>query len=395
MIKDIFKIIPLLLLPLIYSCGDTTSSNYFPFEVTVTEANGLPIEGAIMAGGYDWHSFRVVTDRWGRAELPGFARDYHALIGKNNYYSIIEDDLRSDVFTLIPTPQELREIGNIEGDLIRLENSRILTVTYQGQYRVYGYNEYDVSEILMVELPHLVVQFKLFGDSLWCTSYENGIYVYSLADPMNPAELFHLGIDGYLRAFDVKDSLVAVGANTGAEPIRLFSYHTDGSFYLLDNMGTLTAGRLYFRSHYLIATFYNNNRYYVFDVADPRDVRFEYEGGQGGYLSPIFHGDTLITEKAGVNTPGEKYHFLMIDMSDPGDPSDLGEIMAEGFVNDIIDDFTAVGGYYYGDFCVFERSRRSDFEAVAMVSEFYDYRSYHGGAPPFFLVGEKLWKLEK
>lgn len=394
--KYIFKAVFLILLISLYSCDDNTSSSRFPFEITVTDKIGMPVEGAIVEGGFDWEHFWVMTDSWGRAEVPGFGRVFPAAIKKDNHFSIIVDHLRSGTYSLSPTPLKLGEIGRIKGDLIRFENSRIITINYQGEYRVYSFNGYDISEILMVELPFPVVEFKLFGDELWYTTFQDGIYVYSLADPMNPAELFHLDFYGLPRAFDVKDSLVAVGANAGTGPIRLFAYHTDGTVTELDRIGNLAVRKIYFRSHYLIALNYYSNLYTVFDVADPNDVRFEYQGNHEGYYSPFFYGDTLILEGSGIYPPEEKMGFLMIDMSDPGNPSEIGEFMAEGRIDYIVDDFTAVGRYYLdGDaMSVFKRTAAGDFEAVAMVSEHgYDY--HHGSDPPYFLTCERLWKLEK
>lgn len=395
--KYILKLIALLFLLCAFSCDDNTSSSRFPFEITVTDIHGWPIEGAIVEGGFDWDSFRVVTDRWGRAEMPGVARDVRATIKKNNHYSLIENYLRPGVYILTPTPQILTEIGEIKGDLIRFEYFRILTINYQGEYRVYNFNGYNLSEMVMVELPIPVKEFKLLGNLLWYTTHQDGIYVYSLFDSMHPVELLHLDIDGYLKAFAVKDSLVAVGSQSSPGPIRLYSYHTDGTVTELDRIENFTTRRIYFRSHYLITTGYATDLYCIFDVADPTDIRFVYRGNLDGFESPFLHGDTLILAASGGNASRGEYGYFMIDMSDPANRSDIGGFAADGRIDNIEDDFTAVGRYYFdGDaLSVFKRTTGGDFEAVAMVSEFYGYRFHHGSAPPYYLIGEKLWKLEE
>lgn len=393
----ISKIIPFILLVAIYSCDDDPSSPGSAFEVMVTDTHGVPLEGAILEGGIDWEYFRIVTDSRGRAEMPGFARDIRTTIRKNNYLSLIENYLRPGVYTLWRMPRMLTEIGDIEGDLIRFEYFRILTINYGGEYRVYDFDGSSLSEALMVEFPYQVKEFKLIGDLLWYTTHHNGIYVYSLFDSMDPEEYFHLDIDGYLQAFDVRDSLVAVASSSGPGPIRLFSYYNDGTVTQLDSMANFTARRVYFRSHYLITTGYTTDLYCVFDVADPADIRFVYRGNLDGYESLFLRGDTLILKSTGGNASRGKYNYFMIDMSDPADPSDAGEFTANGRIEYIIDDYTAVGRYYFDNnaLSVFLWDPHGEFVSVAMVSEFYGYRYHHGSTPPYFLIGEKLWKLEE
>jgi hypothetical protein len=390
-------IIPYVFLFAIYSCDDNPSSTKSSFEVTVTNTRGTPIEGAILEGGIDWESFRVVTDSRGRAVMPGFARYIRATIKKNNYYSLIENYLRPGVYALWHMPRILTEIGDIEGDLIRFEYFQILTINYGGQYRVYDFDGSSLSEALMVEFPYQVKQFKLIGDLLWYTTHRNGIYVYSLFDSMNPEEYFHLDIDGYLQAFDVKDSLVVVGSSSGPGPIRLFSYHNDGTVIQLDSMANFSVRRVYFRSHYLITTGYTTDLYCIFDIADPTDIRFVYRGNLDGYESLFLYGDTLILKSSGGNASRGEYDYFMIDMSDPANPSDAGEFTANGRIEYMIDDHMSVGRLYLDNnaLCVFLRDPSGDFQAVAVVSEFYGYRYHHGNTSPYFLIGEKLWKLEE
>jgi hypothetical protein len=329
--------------------------------------------------------------------MPGFARYIRATIKKNNYYSLIENYLRPGVYALWHMPRILTEIGDIEGDLIRFEYFQILTINYGGQYRVYDFDGSSLSEALMVEFPYQVKQFKLIGDLLWYTTHRNGIYVYSLFDSMNPEEYFHLDIDGYLQAFDVKDSLVVVGSSSGPGPIRLFSYHNDGTVIQLDSMANFSVRRVYFRSHYLITTGYTTDLYCIFDIADPTDIRFVYRGNLDGYESLFLYGDTLILKSSGGNASRGEYDYFMIDMSDPANPSDAGEFTANGRIEYMIDDHMSVGRLYLDNnaLCVFLRDPSGDFQAVAVVSEFYGYRYHHGNTSPYFLIGEKLWKLEE
>lgn len=390
----------LFILPLLFfSCDENKSPQQYqlPFEVTVTDTLGIPIEGAILEGGGDWDSFREITDIRGRAAMPGYARDARAMIRKNNFFSLIENYLQPGVYMMTPTPQIFTEIGDIDGDLIRFDSSRILTVNYQGEYRVYSLSGDGLSEIAMVQLPHLVKEFKLTGAWLWYTTHENGIYVFSLADPLNPLEIVHLDIDGYLRAFDVSDSLVAVGPNSGAGALRLYSYHNDGSVVELDRVENFIVDKVYFSSHYLITTGSLTDLFCIFDISDPADIRFLYRGNYDDYRTPYTFGQTLILRATGGNGTRGEYGYIVIDLSDPPKPVNSGGFFGEGKIEDFLDDLTATGRYYFDDYAlsVFERSPDGDFEAIAMVSEFPGYPEQHGAHPPYFLMGGKLWKLEQ
>jgi len=386
------KIIPFILLVAVYSCDNNPSSSGSSFEVMVTDTLGAPIEGAILEGGIDWGSFRIVTDSRGRAVMPGFARDVRTVIKKTNFFSRAENNLYSGTYKLTPTPKRLVEIGDIEGDLIRFGYFRILTISYQGEYRVYNFDGSSLHEIFMVQFPPAVKEFRLFGDELWYTTHDDGIYVYSLFDALNPIQLFHLDIEGYLKPFAVKDSLVGVGSLSGAGPIRLYSYHDDGTVTELDRIGDFSASRLYFLDHYLLRTVKYSDSYSIFDIEDPSDIRLVYNGQYGGFQGSFLYTDTLIITPS---YPGNVY--ITIDLSDPANPEEIGSFSVTGILEGIINDSTAVGRYYYYNdgLCVFERSRHGNFETVAIVSEFYGTWYHHGNTPPYFLIGDKLWKLEE
>ena len=392
----ISKLIAVLLFISIYSCNDRGSSPPAPFEITVTDNNGIPLEGAIVEGGFDWDSFREVTDSQGRAVLPGYAREIRATFRKNNHFSLIENYLHPGTYALTPTPRILTEIGEVDGDLIRYDPDRILAVNYQGEYRVYSFDGEEISEIAFAQLPPPVKEFKISGALLWYTTHQGGIYAYSLADPLNPVEIFHLEIDGYLRAFDVSDSLVAVGPNSGPGDIRLYSYHPDGSVTELDRIGEFVVEKLHFRSHYIITTGYSTDMFCIFDVADPTDIRFVRKGNYEGYASPYLLDQSLILRAASGNSSSGEYGYIIIDFSDPPKPVNIGGFFGEGKIEDFRDDLTVAGRYYFDDYAlsVFERAPDGNFESVAIVSEFQGYPEQHGAKPPYFLMGGKLWKLE-
>jgi hypothetical protein len=324
--------------------------------------------------------------------MPGVARDVRTVIKKNNFFSRAENNLYPGTYELTPTPKMLVEIGDIEGDLIRFEYFRILTINYQGEYRVYNFDGNSLYEIFMVELPHQVKEFELIGDLLWYTTHRNGIYVYSLFDSMNPEELFHLNIEGYLKPFAVRDSIVAVASQSSPGPIRIFSYHNDGTVTELDRIGDFSASRLYFLDNYLLKTSNYSDNYAIFSIEDPSDIRLVYNGHYGGFQGSFLYADTLIIAP---RYPGNVY--VTIDLSDPTSPEETGSFSVTSILEGIINDSTAIGRYYnYNEgHCVFERSSHGNFEAVAMVSEFWGIQYHQGSTPPYFLIGNKLWRLEE
>ncbi|MEE8417775.1 MAG: hypothetical protein V3S06_03845, partial [candidate division Zixibacteria bacterium] len=229
-IKTIQRLMPFAVLFLLFACDREVSSPGPDFSVRVTDHQGQPLEGAYIEGGMDWDYFRVVTDSRGKAVIPSHALYKTVIIYKNDFFSLRVPAMKSGEYPLTPTPYTLREIGEIEGDAVKFESDEVITVTYRGEYRVYGYGNDNLWELTLFELPHQVKTFKLRGDTLWYSTHENGIFAYSLADPYNPVQLLHLDISGYIRSFALKDSLVAVArSNYDFGYITLFSYSPDGS----------------------------------------------------------------------------------------------------------------------------------------------------------------------
>jgi hypothetical protein len=365
------------------------------FLVKVVDPQGQPVAGAYIEGGIDWEEFRVTTDNEGWACLPGYALDVRATIYRNNFFSKIENDLRPGEYVRTPTPCIFVEIGEIEGEAIRFESDMILSVTYQGDYHVYSYNHEGLTELATAEFPYSVKNFKLYGDTLWYTTHENGIYVYSLSDPLNPRQLFHLDIDGYLWPFAKRDSIVAVGSFYEPGPLRVFSYFPDGNIEELDRIENYLIREMTFISNYLITLGNYYNLPTVFDLQDPTDVRVVYNGENWEYDSGFMYYDTLVLVSRSGNAWSGTVDYLMLDLSDPSNPIDSYEFSATGWISEIIDDSTALGNYYYHScaFCVFNRSSHSKFETIAIISEEGFLNGYGGCFPPYFIICDHLWML--
>ena len=396
-IKTIQRLMPLTVLFLLFACDRKVSSPGPDFLVRVIDHQGQPIQGAYIEGGFDWDYYRITTDYLGRAFLPSYAFRYDGVIYKNRYFSLRVPAMKSGEYPLTPTPYTLREIGEIEGDAVKFESDEVITVTYQGEYRVYGYDDNSLSELVLIELPYLVKTFKLRGDTFWYSTHENGIFAYSLADPYNPVQLFHLDISGYIRSFALKDSLVAVAREDyDFGYITLFSFFADGSFYELHHVDSVWAERMFIRSDYLIAHRKHSAHLRVYDLSDPNNIPQVYYNVFEGYFRPFFYNDTLFMSSIDGNDVTGTRVLRAVDFTDPANPSDVYTLDATGRINDIIDNSTAVGRYYYHDnaLCVFRRNLLGDFETIAIVSEL-GYRWHQGYNPPYFIIGDRLWKMEE
>ena len=378
------------------SCDDKGPSPLPDFTVKVIDDQGQSLEGAFIEGGIDWDHFRVATDSRGKAVVPGHARNNRVIIFKNNYFSIYENYLVPDDYVLTPTPFILTEIGSLEGDAVWFKSGRIITVTYQGAYHVYSYDDNGVSEIASAQLPPGARNFQLYGDTLWYASHDEGIYAFSLDDTFNPQQLLHLNISGVIWPYARKDTIIAVGSYFGSGSIRVFSHDWQSDFTPLDSIGDFLVRKMKFISDYLIIIGNYYNLPTIFNLRDPTDIRLAYNGDNPEYNFGFFHGDTLVLR----STHGNAWYghgYLEIDLSDPANPSDLDGFTARGRIEDIADDSTAVGRYYYHDsaLSVFRRNSQGDFETIAIVSEFYGHREHHGCNPPYFIIGDRLWKMEE
>ena len=366
-----------------------------PFEVSVVDPNDAPVAGAWIEGGFDWTWFKVYTDSNGIALVPGHARGERATIMKDNYLPLLVEMLDIRQYILEPTPQLLRLIGTAEGTAIIFEVDNLVTLSYQGDYYVYTYDDQGVVEITSTVLPSTMKQFKLFGDTLWFTTHDDGIYVYSVADILQPQLLFHLGITGNLDAFAVKDSIIVVCNPHNPGPLRIFTYSPSGQFQELARMSEFIADEMTIRDSYLILVGGEASMPTVFDLTYPEQPVLVYIGLEPGAETGLIL-DTIL-----VVVP--EYHsyisnvsvtYKLLSLTNPANPYFCGVFHADAWLYDIINNEYALGDYvgYYVT-VVLAGNITDGFATVALITEPF-HPSYGGSRPPYFLIGDQLWILE-
>lgn len=382
----------LLLIFLLMSCGDREGS----FEVKVVSPDESPIESAWIRGGFDWGYFDVQTDQEGLAILPGHARGESATIFSTNFFPKNVEYLAPTVYTLEPTSKKLKLIGEVEGSAIRFCFDTLITITYQGNYHLYKFNDNGVTELSSAQLPLCVKQFKLFGDTLWYSTHDDGFYVYSLENPLSPQLICHLSITGYLKPFAVKDSIIAVCESSGPGLLRIFSFTYDGQYQELASVGNFYVREMTFISHYLILVGGEESLPTIFDLQDPGHPQLVYNGLEWAYQSGIIFGTNLVLVPDYGSAMGY-VTYTLLDLSNPPNPQEAGAFGADAWLGDMINENTAVGRYYFDNtesIAVLKGSIYSSFSTVAIVSEGQLWEGFGGSYPPYYIIGYNLWKLE-
>ncbi|MDH5467863.1 MAG: hypothetical protein OEY25_10625 [Candidatus Aminicenantes bacterium] len=395
-----------LLIMLIFLCSGC-EDNLGQFRVKIVTPNRQPAEGVTVEGGLDWESFQVKTDSQGIAILPIFAFNYNALIYKNNFFPKLIDLTRSAfhlppyTYIITPTPEQLKPIGDVEGWSIQFDQGTLVTIDYHGGYHVYSYSNQGILEILSIQLPTSSVRdTQLRGNTLWFSTHDDGIYVYSLEDPFDPQLLYHLNITGYLGKFAINDSAVVVGNPWNREELRVYSYNTSGEIQELSRFGNHLGVNLNFRDDYLIVLDYHDHLPAVYDLHDPENPFLVYNGIEPDYWHGFLYENYLILIPK-WELIGEKTNYKIIDLSDPANPSTAGFFYADSRLTQIIDENTALGRYHIwsGATSLLRGNIASDFKTTAIVTDNPWVQNFlhqfEGCSFPFFIIGKRLYKLEE
>lgn len=392
---------------LISECCKTSSPEKHdegPFEVRVLTPSWQPVGGVTITGGIDWTTFRVETDTNGIAVLPGSAYGQGVLIYKNNFFPRFIESISPSSYLIAQTPKQLRLIGDIAGWSIRFDSSTIITVDYQGGYHVYSYSDQGISEMASAQIPSTIRDTQVHGDTLWFSTHEDGIYVYSLENPLNPLQLFHLDIPGYLGKFALKDGIVVVGSRSGPNPLRVYSYDTSGAFQEIAQFGYYSVEDIAFIGNYLIVvsmTFYNGLPG-IYDLKDPANPSFVYEGVEPNYrYGFLYNNYVILVPESDPDLFKEDTVYKLIDLFDPAKLLAIGFFSADSRLLKIINDTAAVGRYneWSGAISVLSGNITQGFRTVAITTDnpFSQsmFHQFEGCNPPYFIIGEQLWKLEE
>lgn len=365
------------------------------FVVEVVTSKGEPISSATIEGGIDWEFFSIKTDSRGVAILPSYARGKSAVIYKNNFFPEIIQSLSSTKYILKSTPKQFKLVGNVAGWSIRFNSGILITIDYIGVYHVYSYDEQSITEIASAQLPKCIKETQLRGDTLWFSTHDDGIYVYSLHDALQPQQLFHFSIPGYLGPFAVKDTIVAIGNPWERDSLRIFSYKSDGQYKEISNFGNYLAVKMSFISDFLVIVNYYDNLPAILDLQDPTNPRLVYNGVEPEYWSGFLFNNYLILIPR-WELIEETTNYKLIDLSNPTNPSNAGVFSADSRLYEITNDNTAIGAYYSysGAISVLNGSLTNGFQTTAIISEGTIPDEFGGCAPPYYIIGGRLWRLQ-
>jgi hypothetical protein len=376
------------------SAGEPTDN---PFWVTVLKTSGDPLEGAVIEGGIDWESFEITTDSSGRAKLPGYARNYETIIHLDNYLPRSISLRWPYRYTLTPTPKILRLLGNVEGSLVRFTPGRLATVDYHGTYHLYAVDDNGLAEIASASVPRTVKQTRLIGDTLWLSTYDDGIFAYSLADPEHPVEQLHLDIPGTTPVFALHDNMIVVGNSGNVLALGVYLFEADGSFVEMSRLGDYYVSSIAFVEGYLVVSGYRDANPRVYSLDEPSHPVLVSGGAYAGYWSGFLYGHQYV-QIPEWDQITENTIYGRLDLSNPDVPLAAGTVRADSRLIGIVDDATAIGYYHTlgNALSVLKGSLTGGFQTVALISEdpHYDLNEFGGCVPPYYVISNRLWVLE-
>jgi hypothetical protein len=352
------------------------------FRVRVMTPDGKPVAGALVSGGYDWDVFGDETDDAGT-------------ITKDNFYTTRVKVSPCTRYKFSPTPQSLKLIGDAAGTVVLFGAETLVTVGYQGQYRVYSYDDERVTAIDSAQLPFPVKYCLTQGDTFWYATHDSGLFAYSLRDPLHPEQLWHLPMSGYTGPFVIADSFVIMGNHWDAGPLEIFGYRPDGWIGLISSAGSQRVDKIALVSHYVVTLGTKSDLPVIFDIADIRNPREVYHGVQSDFWTGSVFRNYIIMSGADWPTESDSTCYGVLDLTDPANPRNLGRFRTDSWFSAVIDESTVVGDYYLHGTSVLKGGLTEGFRSIALASRLPnlgDYQ-YGGCSPPYFVLGDHLWKL--
>jgi len=398
------RIVFVSLIGFIVGCSDESPIDSGPpFQITVVSQGGQPVEDAMVEGGIDWDAYQVQTDIAGVATLPGSARDKGATIYKTNSLPTSISRIEPAQYILQETLKQLNFIGNVVGKAVRFAPNEIITLDYGGAYHLYSYDDQSVSETFTVQLHDSAVAIKeiqLFGDTLWFTTHDSGIFVFSIQDPSSPLLLFRVPISGYLGPFAVKDSLVILGDPSNPGPLRVVSYCYSGECPEISRVENYFVRKMTRIGNAIVVLGNSESLPTVFDISNPSSPRLLYNGLEWEYKTGFFFNQqTILTPWYGSGGTNVRLVYKVLNFSDPANPTTGGSFAADSWITGLATDDYAYGNHYnhWATISVLNRDLTSFFVTVGTVSggiiDGYGGDGVGGAFHPYYVIGNRLWKL--
>ena len=194
----------------------------------------------------------------------------------------------------------------------------------------------------------------------------------------------------------MKDTIVVVANPWDADTVHILSFDSNGRYHEIGRFGNFLDVGMTFISNYLILLNYYGNLPIIFDLQNPADPQLVYNGVEPDFWSGFFFKNDLILEPLSGSATGT-VTYKVVDLSDPSHPQSKGEFSADSHLGQVINDSTAVGTYYfhYSANSVLSGNMSTGFRTVAIVSEGTGADAFGGSAPPYFIIGGRLWKLQE
>lgn len=375
---------------LVFGCGQKTPTKLLSsFKVAVADQNGSPIPGVRIEGGVDWDCFSAVTNEKGEGWLPYKALNQKATLSKTNCFPAQVTLFAGSNYRMTVAPKQVREIGQANGKLIKYDLPFFAMISYSGTYQVVSVSGSGIKTVADFPMPATYKKIVLHGDSLWFTTHQDGIYAYSLANLQQPQFIRRLYVPGYLGAFDIKDSLLAVG---GYDSLRIYRMHSDGSLTKCFHFDVLYVVDAKFIKDYLVITNYSDCLPCIFDVHSPDSIRLISQTPRSsGYWRALWWGDSLVLGD-------DLGNHQIIDLSEPAIPKGVGTFQTEARIEFIGRDW-AVGSNLndWSSTTILSLNVGSNTPVTpqAIISGvFTDELGFGGAFPPYYIVGGKVWKLQ-
>ncbi|MBD3298650.1 MAG: hypothetical protein GF341_08355 [candidate division Zixibacteria bacterium] len=379
--RSLLRLIILSLAVVIVGCGgDGPTEPEDGITVTVMSDTGVPIEGAQLSGGIDWDYYHVRTDSEGKATLPKPAAHWDTDIRAHNHFPQTVRVQDGFVYHLHKAEVELEQIGHVGGYIVKFTRDTILQLQYHGELTTLLYDETGVREVASAPVVQQRRRFELHGDTLWCSTFDTGVYAYDISDPTNPQQLLHIVSGENLGAIAVQDSLVAVAGGFSPHPVTLFAFRSDGTYETIAEWGDIYVAELEFHRDALIVYGNSNDLVTVLDVSDPANPQQVYRWTDPYYWFAFREGDTIYPIP---RTPlsSHLYAYPILDVSEPAVPVWRPEIMSNGQMSAIVNDSLAIGTYDYQPAILKRVPNRSRFHTIAIAAPLFTNVSLPGGYP--------------
>ena len=179
-------------------------------------------------------------------------------------------------------------------------------------------------------------------------------------------------------------------------PLRLLKYNKDGNFEEISKVENYFVREMKTIGNYVILLGNNDCLPTVFDISNPHSPRLTYNGLEYEFQNGLFFENTVIlTPRYGSGGDNIQLEYKVLDISNPKSPTYSTKFSADSWINKIITDNIAFGRYYYHNstISILSKNITSRFHTIATLSSQFYIDDNVDAYPPYYLIDNKLWKL--